>query len=319
MRRVVVILGTEPATGHPTPSILPESDRAAMSLALSRFGGRVDACCLRDDEEAARYALAAGAAEVLRPAEVTDLEFDVALVGSGGAGAWGDLLPALIAEWKDCAMVLEVLDVEPRDDGMTVTRDLGRGSREILAVRGPAVLAVSENAPRSLYISRHRREAVDPSLIRPGTGPAATDPLSGICGPWEHARPRPRAADLEGKTGGSATDRMNALLGLADDPRAREDTGRRIIADAGTCANHLLRFLRHHRFIDGTASVPEEPAAGPQRPGHPPDDTDPSGVAPSDPRRAGSRARRGPRPIGGTEHRGDRSPRSIPDDKGSVS
>ncbi|MEE9229428.1 MAG: hypothetical protein V3U86_01875 [Acidobacteriota bacterium] len=267
MKRVAVVLGSFEArragllTG---PPMLPASDRAAMALAMKRFGGRVDAYCLSDDEEARRYALAAGAESATRVNDLAEIDFDVVLVGSGGAGSWGDLLLARLAELKRCAMVFEVLDVNPGPEGMRVTRDLGRGSREILAVGAPAVLGISEDAPRLLYVSRHRRRMARVFRSGPGTGLEA-DPLSTVSGPWDRARPRTKTGSLSEKIGGSATGRMHTVFGISSDMSAEDMGGHVIVADAATCAQHLLRFLSHHGVIDKPVVAPAVPgsAAGP--------------------------------------------------------
>jgi electron transfer flavoprotein alpha/beta subunit len=336
MRRVAVILGSRREVGGAValPPTLPKSDRAAIGLALKRFGGQVDAYCLRNDEEALRYALAAGATTATRLDDVVAIDFDVVLIGSGGAEPWGDLLLALLAERKQCAMVFEVLDVKPTHNGMTVTRDLGRGGREILALSPPAVLGIAENASQLLYVSRYRRQMAPAPRLAP-SAELAVDPLAAGSGPWEPARPRVKIGNLAAKTAGSATGRMQALLGIAADT-ARADAGAHVIvADAATCARHLLRFLRHHGII-ATAVNPEQEAASRTSP---PDDRQgpeasirtryrrglkplerktcsperqPRPLQPSgEPSQQTGLAKRGPHPIGQTTPRRVRGPRPV--------
>lgn len=270
MGRVAVIVGSSPSAGAEAetagglPSGPPRSDRAAVALAAKRLGGRFEAYCLRDDGEALRYALAAGARSATRVADPRAIDFDLALVGSGGAGEWGDALAALLAESKRCALVLEVLDVEPVRDGWAVTRDLGRGAREIIDVRGGAVLGVAEGAAARLYVSRHRRRAAGTALPAAGTAPgdgreagAREDPLAGASGPWEVARPRARTADLERRTRGAASERMQELFGLSPQGEGARESPK-IVADATTCARALVRYLSHHGFVArGAAEAPE--------------------------------------------------------------
>ena len=192
MRGVAVILGSEQGTGDGALATLPKSDRAAVGLAVKRFGGPVLAYCLRADEAALRYALAAGASTVALLDDVDRLDVDVVLVGNGGAGSWADLLPALVAEHKQCAMLVDVLDVEVCPDSIAVTRDLGRGSREVLGLGGPAVLGVSEDAVQLLYVSRYRRQAARVSPLGTSVG-LLHDPLPAVSSPWAPTRPRVKA------------------------------------------------------------------------------------------------------------------------------
>jgi electron transfer flavoprotein alpha/beta subunit len=311
MRRVAVILGSlgsaDPNIPPDLPPALPRSDRAAVELALKLKSPDVaiDAYCLRDDLEAMRYALASGVVTGTRLDDVAALEFDVALIGCGGAGSWGDLLPAMLAERRECAMVLDVLDIEPHTDRISVTRDLGRGSREVLAISGPAVLGVAEDAARSAYISRHRRQAAPVSRSSPG-GVPRVDPLAAVSGPWEQARPRVKTAHLAERTGGSATDRMSALFGISTGATEERDHGQIIIDDAATCARHLLRFLGHHGLIERSGAPPAgaEPRGdqGPRAPR--PDPAPPPAERPG-------RPARGPRPVDQSTTTRARGPRPV--------
>ena len=128
-RQILVILGTD------GPPPLPSSDRVALGVALSELQGSVSACARAGDEEASRYAAAAGVDERLAPESLEDYAFDVALLGRGGCGDDGDLLPARLAEVRGAALVFEVLDVRPRAEALEVTRDLGHGARDILRRR----------------------------------------------------------------------------------------------------------------------------------------------------------------------------------------
>ena len=223
------------------------------------LGGRVDAYSLRDDEAALRYALAAGANSASIVDDPAKLEFDLALVGQGGCGAWGDLLPAILAQERGAAMVLDVLDASCIGDALRVVRDLGRGSSEVLRVSRPAVLAISGESPRRLYVSRHRRQQAAATRKNPKVW---TDPLAATAGPWEPVRPRVKTGGLSAKTGGTAVERMNALVGATETTAAGGDRPV-ITADAVTCGQHLLRYLAHHGFIDKAI----EPSVDPPSPG----------------------------------------------------
>jgi electron transfer flavoprotein alpha/beta subunit len=338
MWRVAIILGSNQDAGDGALPALPKSDRAAVGLAVKRFvGGSVHAYCLGDDDTALRYALAAGASTAVPLGDVAEVDADVILVGNGGAGRWGDLLPALLAEHKRCAMLVDVLDVEVRPDRIAVTRDLGRGSREVLGVSGAAVLGVSEAAVQLLYVSRYRRQAASVSRSAQRVG-LTYDPLAEVSGTWVPTRPRVKVRELAVKTGGSASGRLQALMGLAGGRAGNADREHVIRADAATCAQHLLRFLRHHGVIAGVEMAPvkqhgpemEEDRASQEtgsltpatrsraprplggeatgrsrRPRPLQSEVAPSSLAPSEARP------RGPRPIGQNAPRQRRAPRPV--------
>jgi hypothetical protein len=255
--QVAVIIGSHQearASAQVSPT-LPRSDRAAIGLAIQRFVGPVNAYCRRADAEAWRYALAAGATDVRYLEAVTGLDFDVMLVGSGGAEPYGDLLLAQLAAEKQCAMVCEVLDVVDGPHGLTVTRDLGRGSTEVLALDRPAVLGIAAEATQLLYVSRYRRQVVD-ALVREPPSEPLSEPLAALSSPWEPARPRVYLADLDARTAGSASTRLQRLFGVGAAPPQGNDRSHIIAADAATCAQHLLRFMSHHGMITAPMAPP---------------------------------------------------------------
>lgn len=224
----------------------------------------LEACSFNADDVALRYALAAGANTASRLDAPDQLDFDVALLGEGGAGPAGDLLPAMLAEFHQAALVLDVLDVEPVPEGLRVLRDLGRGAREILRVTGPAVLVVSPEAARPLYVSRHRWRSARLDRIEDrrgvnGRSPAPVEPQELNGAGWEPARPRTHGAHrANGST--SALQRMGDIFGIEDTGPA-DESSHVIQADARTCAKHLLRFLGHYGFIE-RAPTDEETGGG---------------------------------------------------------
>lgn len=288
MRRIAVFPGSVVAeTGG---AWLPAPDRAAVALAVGRLGGRVDAYAVRDDGPALAYARAAGAVSATVVAELGDVAFDVALVGPAGAGAWGDLLPAALAERHDAALVLDVLDLTAGPEGLLITRDLGRGAREELRVAGRVVLAVSPEAAPIAYVSQHRvwrqREPCGTA-----TAPLPTDPLDEVAGPWEPLSPRARPGRLGVRAAGSAAERIDALLGTGAAAR-EESRAHVVVADGRTCAGILLRYLGHLGVLDRGRAPLADPSSdeGPRAPG----DASVRSVASSPP---SGRTRRAPRPI----------------------
>lgn len=258
--QVLVILGTE---GHRQ---LPGSDRVALGLALSELQGTVTACARATDPHALHYAAAAGVDRFLKPEALEDCAFDVALLGRGGCGDAGDLLPAMLAERSGAALAYEVVDVRRKAQGLEVTRDLGRGARDVLLVRGPVVLVVADSARRRAgYISRRRL------LAAATTHAVASAPSSESLGiPWQRTIPRVRLGNHPSKVQGSATTRRNELFGIAASRGKGSEDSRVVTGSAETCARHLLRYLVHHDFItldidEATEPVMEAPAEAGQR------------------------------------------------------
>jgi electron transfer flavoprotein alpha/beta subunit len=239
MMRIAAIIGSaspESATRVPT---LPMSDRGAIALALARFAGDVRAYAA--DAGARCFARAAGVETV---EEVSGSEMgaaDVVLIGRGGCADRGDLLPARLAEENGAALVYDVIDVQRESDRLLVTRDLGRGARDLLSVRGRAVLVVAESIERGPYVSRYRMNAAqadsDESAARKEQN----------CVEWEPVTPRVRLGDHAARVAGSAVERMNTLFGAG---QIAENTASLVRGSAEECARHLLRYLSHHGFVE---------------------------------------------------------------------
>jgi hypothetical protein len=242
MTRIAAIIGSaarETASGAPT---LPMSDRGAIALATAKFIGDVRAYA--SDADARCFARAAGIETV---EEVSDLEMgavDVALIGRGGCAESGDLLPAQLAEESGAALVYDVIDVRRESDRLLVTRDLGRGARDLLSVCGRAILVVAESVERGPYVSRYRMNA---ARAVGGESVARKEPS---CHEWEPANPRVRLGDHEARVAGSAVERMNALFGTGGTGEIAENTVSLVRGSAEVCARHLVRYLSHHGFVD---------------------------------------------------------------------
>jgi electron transfer flavoprotein alpha/beta subunit len=252
MMRVAVIIGSASSETVSGATALPMSDRGAIALAMAGFGGGV--CAYAPDADARCYARAAG---VKKAEEISDLEIgsvDVALIGRGGCGARGDALPARLAEEGGAALVYDVIDLQWVSDRLVVTRDLGRGARDLLSVRGRAVLVVADSVARGPYVSRYR---IDAEKTASGELPASEEPNS--VG-WEFATPRVRLGDHASRVAGRAVERMNALFGVGE---VAENSASLVRGSTEQCARHLLRYLSHHGFVehgfDGEQqSAPEE-------------------------------------------------------------
>lgn len=245
MKDVIVILGTSTR----------QADRAALSLAIRRMGVRPRVLCTTDD--AMRYAMAAGvdANWLMDEQDVAAPTYGLAIVGT-----CDDLAAAALAEARDAALLFDVLDAEyDKNDDLHVTRDMGRGAKDVLRIKGPAVLGMSDEAPSTLYVSRYRRNLV---TRLPRRGRVIVESHEE---PWQLTRPRTKTTDLALRTGGSATSRSLAIFGISSSGGSAESTGEHIIEDdPDICAQHLLRFLAHHGYIQAHVAGPTpRPAAPP--------------------------------------------------------
>jgi hypothetical protein len=284
MTRVAVIIGSASSETHAGASALPMSDRGAVALAMARFGG--DVCGYASDSDARCFARAAGVATVEEISSFEIERVDVALIGRGGCGEYGDALPARLAEESGAALVYDVLDVQLEPDRLVVTRDLGRGARDVLGVRGRAVLVFADSVERGPYVSRYRINAEKASS---GESPA---PGRSSSAGWKPTTPRVRLGDHASRVSGRAVERMNTLFGLG---KTAENDASLVRGSADECARHLLRYLSHHGFIECGLGGAQERAS--------------EGVAASSPAEEGQeqgatdaasipiRARRRPRPV----------------------
>ena len=259
-----------------------------------------DLCAYSYREEGLRYALAAGATEAFYLNDPETIDFDIALVGSTG-----DRLAAQLAEGKQCALLLDIIDAGlSAENELEVVRDLGRGAREVLSVSGPVVLRVSDEAHNRMYVSRFRRQSVDSSGFGEIQSPESSSQKTS---PWELVKPRARTGNLAERTGGSASSRADDIYGTAEVEQSGSDETL-IEASALTAARHLLRFLKHHEFISQDLTDPAEALP----------DQEKEGVDSGPARKSSSRgprgpgARRGPRPV--TESREATRSRPAADD-----
>lgn len=212
---------------------LPASDRAATALAVKQWSADLCLCVPRGEEVAVRYALGAGVDNV---SSVEGCNALVYLVGRGGAGSDGERWAAQLAMTRNARLVLDVLDVNACGNGVRVLRDLGRGACEELVITGPAVLVLTDDAPQQMYVSRYRQASVVPPRL---------ETVDSQSMPWQPVRLRTKTAAFMRRTAGTARDRMLQAFGLRES--ATKSQGHVVVADAERCADHLLRYLAHHR------------------------------------------------------------------------
>ena len=220
---------------------LPVSDRAAAIWAATMDAG-ARAYCLAGDVSAAEFAIAAGCTLVPDLELAMAQEFDVAWIGAGFLDCVGDEFAGRLAERSAATLLFDVLQCDrSASAAFTVVRDAGRGAREVLEVTGRLVLSISPTAPRPPYVSRFRRQQARMRITSLVEQPEVV-PLAD----WRPVRPRTRRASPP--VAGAALDaRMDAAFGMS--PSQSRHSGPPIEADPRACAQHLLRYLVHHGFL----------------------------------------------------------------------
>jgi hypothetical protein len=234
---LVCAASTEVAPGHRE---LPRADRAAIDSAR-RSETPWGCVTLPGDAHTREYALAAGGHLV----EMTSVSIlpALTLAGTGFVEAVGDQQLAEWSERSEASLLFDVLSWDREGNELwMITRDAGRGRRDLLSVAGAVTLVLSPGVARPSYVSRHRRTLARRSAefhrAVTGDGRATAD------APWELARPRPRAI---ASTVTSLDDRLDAAFGSVMTASASSD--RVVTGDPERCANELLRFLAHHGFV----------------------------------------------------------------------
>jgi hypothetical protein len=225
---------------------LARSDCAAVHLALQAKENAV-ALCPAGDEVAVKYALAAGIPTIreLEASLVTD--FQLAYVGTGFAEFVGDICLARWAEKSKASLLFEVIRCSALPEAARcVECDAGRGARHLLSVRGPLIMVLSSHIPRPAYVSRYRRQSVSLQLSRDHS--LAHDQLASQpqARDWSPVRPRVRTRPAQDSPA-AADDRLNDAFSIRVGGHTKSSNV--IIADAESCARHLLRYLSHHSFV----------------------------------------------------------------------
>lgn len=241
--------------------MLARADCAAVQWARQTTEDAI-AMCPAGDRLAAEYALAAGihCIQVLQDAPLPECE--AVYVGTGGADRMGDVELARWAERMKATLLFDVLACsEPAQGVRQVTCDAGRGARFVLHVRGPIIAVLSLHVARPAYVSRFRRGAAGRQLS--GTLSNAYDQVGreNRALAWQPVRPRVRA--VRGPQEASTADqRLDGAFSIQAGGGKQETHV--IVADAETCARHLLRYLAHYALLPDSVWVPAERPAAPE-------------------------------------------------------
>lgn len=215
---VLVSLGRHPASGRLRPA---RADARALELALRLPDARLHVIHAGDPAELAlRDYLGMGVSEltVLDLPEGADplpvladhlksLKPAIVLTGQRAeAGEDSGLLPYLVAEALDAALVPAVVAASIENDSAALQQALPRGRRRDLRVSLPLVASVSPSAPAP------RLPAFGPARRGRIVTLAVEAPADAARAEWKEkpARRRPKRLKVMGK-GGSAADRVKAV------------------------------------------------------------------------------------------------------------
>ena len=238
MYETLAVIGRDPFVAEPT--WLPVSDRGAVGLARLHWKSEAEVRVSEPDPLASAYAQAAG----LRGGPLENgasCEARWILLGRGACGREGDFFAARLADKNQAALVYEVVDLEREGAKLRVVRDLGYGNFDELLVASPAVLVVAESVRRVGYVSANR--------IARGKEGFSQEYVPREMGSWSRTVPRPRLGEHAQRTEGTATERMNRLVGI--DEIETPKVSNMIEEDVAECAEYMIRYLSHHGFIGG--------------------------------------------------------------------
>jgi electron transfer flavoprotein alpha/beta subunit len=228
--------------------------RSAVAAALKLGDGVVTAFALGSGhKEALRYALAAGAGHAV---ELLASSADADAISVAALAEWlrrqapdlviADRLAGRLAARLGWSHLAGLDDLRIHEGKLWAVRRLGRGDREEVTARLPAVVRLHDESPQAPYVARARIQAASGCTIAQeilaGPGSPRIEP-----GPLQPARARTRLGKAA-PASGSASDRLQALMGGASKAtapvkRAEKNT------EPDQLAEEFLRYLLHHELL----------------------------------------------------------------------
>jgi electron transfer flavoprotein beta subunit len=230
------------------------ADQTALEVALEMVderGGDVMVVCAGPPgaEPMLRGALAAGAATAVRvdldPALDADAvaeavapvvaEADVVCCGTWSLDRGTGSFPAFLAHRLGAAQALGCTSVVVADSGLTASRRLDGGRREVVHVDAPAVVSVEAGAELRRASLRSVLDSADMAVDVVVPDPARPSSTSlERTGPY-----RPRSRELAPPAGGDVRERLLSLTGALVD----EAPSMALHVDPEAAADHLLAAL----------------------------------------------------------------------------
>jgi electron transfer flavoprotein alpha/beta subunit len=245
----------------------PVSDPADRVLRVSPLGRAGVAAARRlPADSVTAFALGAGHTDALQHALAAGATSAMELLGDGENR--DQITPAALADWlrsqqADLTIADRVAglaaarlgwahlagldDLQIEGDRLRALRFLGRGDRELVSARLPAVIRLQTESVQPPYVSRARIEAAAQrpieQVVLAGSQPSATQ-----MGPLQAARPRTRLGQGPVTPNGAASGRLQALLGgtaSASPPRRGEEPPE----TPEQLADKFVRYLAHHDLL----------------------------------------------------------------------
>ena len=213
---------------------------AALRVALAAGVG--SAIRLEGD---ARPALTAS---LLARAMQADGPFDLVLVGARSSDHASGEVPGLLAESLGLPLVTDATSLTRDGESWRSERELDRGTRELVSVRGPAVIGLSAGIARlgTASLPNLLKAKGATIVVRAGgAGPLATDP---IVLERTELPVRPRVRPVRGPEGTPA-ERLATVTGGAAGTKTR---GRLMEGPPGEMADAIMTFLRERGFLGGS-------------------------------------------------------------------
>ena len=249
--------------------------RAAVAAATRIRDAEITAFAIGECHGAAlRHALAAGAsnavavaAECRQHAPGDECSSRLATVGkiraTAAVSAWvHEQNPALVIADRCAGLIagqlgwshlagLEHLEID--SDRLQAIRQLGRGDREIVIARLPAVVRLFDDRLGPPYISRERIRSVASNRIRREALPVQKQNDANIdvleVGPLQPVRPRTRLGGASQNHSARGFDRLSALMSPATSPTATPGSSAPSASTPEQMAEEFVRYLIHHQLF----------------------------------------------------------------------
>lgn len=233
--------------------------RSGIATARETLVEETTAFALGEGHEAAlRHALAAGAQRAVQ-INLTASALDT--TGIGSLAEWvaaekpslviADRLAGPLASRLGWAHLAGVDALRIETGRLHAIRHLGRGDREWVTARLPAVARLHAESLRPGYVARARIARVDDSRIERVTLAAPGEhPANAEIGALQPVRPRTRLGGAMAAAPVKAMDRLNALMGLgqAGKSAATKPAGPSARTPSAM-AEEFVRYLAHHDLL----------------------------------------------------------------------
>lgn len=237
--------------------------RTAMSLAAKVPNAKITVYATgTGHREALQHALAAGATravELTTDADTTDQ------ISIASLSIWlRDENPDLVIAGRRAGRLaghlrwshlsgLERVEIE--SNRLRTIRNVGRGDREIVTARLPAIVRLHEEFLRPPYISRTRIQAVSANTIHQEVLPEDVTSTSIDAGRLQPARTRTRLGEKSQVRSERGIDRLGALMTASGGNLAMAKRSEPIDSSPEQMAEEFVRYLVHHQLLPSGDSM----------------------------------------------------------------